>query len=486
MAEVISTGLVIIGAGFSGLGLAIQLKKAGINDFVLLEKAGDVGGTWRENTYPGAECDIASALYSYSFEHNVDWQYKWAEQPQILAYLQGAAKKYALLEHIRFDTEMSEAEYQETQQRWLVSSSDGRQWSSQYLVSAVGQLHHPFTPEYPGQEKFSGPQFHSARWDHSVELQGKNIAVIGNAASALQFIPPVAAKAAKMTVYQRSANWVIPKLDRQYMVWEKWLTAKLPLIARIYRFNLWLRNEVVLYPVMRGNRLACWAILWVHRRYINRHIKDPVLLDKLTPDYPIGAKRILVSDDYYAAMARDNVDLINEPIKGFSENAVIHADGSYHPVDVVIYGTGFKTNPFLSPMNIRGRDGLSLRAAWQEGAQAYFGMATKGFPNLFMMYGPNTNLGHNSIVIMSEAQSHYIVQCILKLKAEGKQALEVSAEAEVTFNLEIQQRLRKMAWNKIAVSWYKDGDKITNNWPGSTQEYLRRTRRVKWADYQIS
>jgi len=483
VAEINARKIIIIGAGFSGMGLAIHLQKAGISDFAILEKADEVGGTWRENHYPGAECDIASALYSYSFEHNADWQYKWAEQRQIFDYLKGTAKKYGLYAHIHFGVELGSAQYDEAAQCWHLRSANGDEWQCQFLVTAVGQLHHPFTPRLPGQVSFVGPQFHSAAWDSSVELAGKRVVVIGNAASALQFIPKIAPQVAKLTVFQRSANWVIPKLDRPYKAWEQWLSARIPLVARYYRFSIWLRNELLIYPIMQGRSLHRRIALWMHRRYIKKYICDPVLRAKLTPDYPMGAKRILVSDDYYAAMARANVELDVDGIARLSECGVVTADGREIPADVIIYGTGFKTNPFLAPMTIVGKDGLSLREAWGSGAQAYLGMMTAGFPNLFMMYGPNTNLGHNSIVIMSEAQARYITDCIQVLDRDGRRSIEVKTEAEQQYNAELQQRLANMAWNTINASWYKDGDKITNNWPGSTYEYIRRTRRVCWDQY---
>lgn len=477
--------IIIIGAGFSGMGLAIHLQKAGIRDFAILEKADEVGGTWRENHYPGAECDIASALYSYSFEHNADWQYKWAEQPQIFDYLKGTAKKYNLYEHIHFATEVASAIFDEQAKCWRLRSADGEEWRCQFLVAAVGQLHHPFTPEIPGQSEFKGAQFHSARWQHDVDLSNKHIAVVGNAASALQFIPQIALAAAKLTVFQRGANWVIPKLDRPYAAWEQWLSARVPLVASYYRFSIWLRNELLIYPIMQGRRLHCRIGLWMHRRYINKHIGDPALRAKLTPDYPMGAKRILVSDDYYAAMARSNVELEVDGIVQLTEHGITTTDGRDIPADVIIYGTGFKTNPFLAPMDIRGVEGKHLRDAWRNGAQAYLGMMTSGFPNLFMLYGPNTNLGHNSIVIMSESQARYICDAITALDRDGHSTIEVKAEAEEKYNSEMQRRLGKMAWNAIEASWYKDGNKITNNWPGSTYEYIRRTRGVCWGDYRV-
>ncbi len=477
--------ILIIGTGFSGLAMGVYLKQAGIHDFLILEKASDVGGTWRENTYPGAECDVPSALYSFSFEHNADWQYKWSEQHQILKYLRHVAEKHGLYAHIRFEHEVASANWDEERQRWHVLTRQGNSLKAQFLVSAVGQLHHPAIPALPGRERFVGPAFHSAQWQHEVDLTNKRVAVIGNAASALQFIPQVAKVAKQVSVFQRSANWVLPKYDRPYRPWEQWLSDHVPALTKLYRLRLWLRGELLLYSIMRGNRLLRWWGEWTCRRYIARTIPDPVVQDKLVPRYPIGAKRVLFSDDYYAALARPNVDLLTEGIAELTETGVLMKDGRDIPADVLIYGTGFRTNPFLESIDVRGLGGRSLHDNWSNGAHAYLGMTTSGFPNLFMMYGPNTNLGHNSIVIMIEAQAHYIVQCIQGLDERKMHTLDVRAEVESRYNEILQQRLSGMAWSKIAESWYKHGNRITNNWAGSTFEYMRRCRHVEWEHFVL-
>lgn len=479
------THVVIIGTGFSGIAMAIALKQRGINDFVILEKAQGVGGTWRENTYPGAECDIPSALYSFSFEHNPDWQYKWSEQPQILDYLRHTADKYELLPHIHFGEEVVEAAFDAETRRWQIESASSRQWSSRFLITAVGQLHHPFTPVIAGQEQFRGEQFHSARWNHATEFAGKSVAVVGNAASALQFIPHIAQQAKQLTVFQRSANWVIPKLDRPYKPWEQWLSDKVPLVAKLYRLRLWLRNELLVFPVMRGNRVLQFWLRSLHGRYLKQTIKDPELRAKLTPDYPVGAKRVLFSDDYFDALARPHVELITGTPHALTGDSLRMTSGREIPVDIVIYGTGFKTNPFLAPINITGRDGMSLPHAWRDGAHAYLGVCTSGFPNLFMLYGPNTNLGHNSIILMTESQARYIADCIQGLDEKGLQTMEVKESVEQSYNDELQARLKKMVWNTLDNSWYKDGARITNNWAGSTWEYKRRMKRVDWRAYRL-
>lgn len=481
-----TTKVVIVGTGFSGIAMAIALQKAGIHDFVMLEKAQGVGGTWRENTYPGAECDIPSALYSYSFEHNPEWHYKWSEQPQILEYLQHTADKYALLPKIHFGEEVVSANYDEVAKRWHIEAASGAIWTSQFFIAAVGQLHHPFTPDIPGQDRFQGIQFHSARWDHAADLTGKSVAVIGNAASALQFIPQIAPEVEQLTVLQRSANWVMPKLDRPYRAWEQWLSDKVPLVAKLYRLRLWLRNELFVFPVMKGNRIFQAILRGMHMRYLKRTVADPVLRAQLIPDYPLGAKRVLFSDDYFEALARPNVELVTDRVAELTASSLVTAGGREIPVDAIIYGTGFKTNPFLAPMDIRGAGGLELHRAWREGAHAYLGVCTSGFPNLFMLYGPNTNLGHNSIIVMTESQANYIATCVAELAAKGWRSMTVIDDVEQTYNEALQARLRSTVWNSLEESWYKDGARITNNWAGSTWEYQRRLNRVNWQAFHCA
>ena len=466
---------IIVGAGFSGLAMAVSLKKAGLNNFLILEKAGEVGGTWRENHYPGAECDVPSSLYSFSFERKPDWNYTWSEQGQILDYLKHSTRKYGLYDHIRFDCELTSALFQENG-TWQIDTRECGSLCARHLIIAVGQLHHPSIPSIQGQAEFAGPQFHSARWQHDVDFNGKRVAVIGNAASAVQFIPELAKMAGELTVFQRSANWVSRKLDRPRRPWQQALVRHLPLLDRLARLKVFLRNELIVFPAMKGNRLSSALLRLSCKSYLNSTIKDPTLRKRLTPDYPVGAKRVLVVDGYYEALAQDNVRLETLPIGQISAQGIHTQDGSVHPADIIVYGTGFTTNPFLKGLDITGINNIKLSEHWREGAHAYLGMQTAGFPNLFFMYGPNTNLGHNSIVLMSEAQAHYIVQAIQHLSESGFEQLEVKPAVEDEYNDVIQGRLQQMVWQKIDDSWYKDGERVTNNWPGRVMEYQRRTR----------
>jgi len=465
--------------------MAIKLKQAGLDDFIILEKADDLGGTWRENTYPGAECDVPSALYSYSFEHNSAWEYKWSGQAQILKYQHDTAARYDLGEKIAFNQTVKALVFDEEHKHWQITTVEGTQYQAQHVVSAIGQLHFPSTPVINGAEEYQGSRFHSAQWDHSIDLTGKRVAVIGNAASAVQFVPEIVEQVAELTVFQRSPNWMIPKIDRPYSRWEQRLSEKLPFLTNIYRWFIWVSGEYMLLPAIRGNRLARWIVKDKSLRLLKKHIKDPALMAKLTPDYPVGAKRVLFSDHYYAALGRKNVHLETSGIESFTNTGIKRKDGVETQFDVVIYATGFKTNPFFAHIDIQGLGGLSIRDAWSDGAQAYLGVATHGFPNLHMLYGPNTNLGHTSIIIMLEAQAKHVVRAIRYLDQHDGAALDIKAEVEQDYNQQLQQRLNTMAFSAVEQSWYKDGNKVTNNWVGGTREYASRLRHIAWSAYSM-
>lgn len=478
--------VVIIGSGFSGLCLGIKLKQAGIHDFVILEKADSLGGTWRENSYPGAECDIPSALYSYSFESNPNWTYKWSERNQILQYQQATAAKYGLTEHFRFKQKVTSARFQKEGNTWLISSESGEQYRAQHLISAVGQLHERFTPQFDNFEQFQGHSFHSAKWNHDVDLSGKRIAVIGNAASAVQLVPEVAKTAAQLTVFQRSPNWQLPKPDREYTALEKWLSKHIPPLRKLYRLGLWLQGELLLFPAIKKDGLARKIVQARATKNLNDNIECPELRKKLTPDYPFGAKRALFSHTYYQALNRENVALETNHIQQFTSTGIKTQDGREQQFDVVIFATGFITNPFLKSIEVIGVEDNSLEDSWSSGAQAYLGINTSGFPNLHMMYGPNTNLGHNSIIAMIEAQSAYIVDAVQHLDANALSVMEVNKSAETEFNAELQKRLAAMAFSGIENSWYMDRGKITNNWAGTATEYQKRLKSVDWNAYSVA
>ncbi|MDJ0653900.1 MAG: NAD(P)/FAD-dependent oxidoreductase [Xanthomonadales bacterium] len=485
MSREVRTTVLIIGSGFSGICLGIRLLEAGIDDFLILEKAAEAGGTWRENTYPGAECDVPSALYSYSFEANARWRYKWAERDQIQEYLLGVADRHKLGPHMVFGQRVAAGAFDPESGCWSVKTAGGQQYRARFLVPAVGQLHHPRIPRIPGIDQFQGASFHSAQWDHGVDLAGKRVAVIGSAASAIQFIPQIAGQVEHLAIFQRSPNWMLPKQDRPYYRWEHWLADRFKWWTRLHRLRLWLRAEFLFLPMIQGKPWARRLGHWMARRNLHGVIKDPELRRALTPDYPIGAKRVLFSDDYYQTLLRDNIELVTAGISSLNAGGIVRDDGVTQSFDCIIYATGFITNPFLYQLDLRGKDDQSIRQAWDGGAHAYLGIMTHGFPNLFMMYGPNTNLGHNSMVLMFEAQAHYITRAIIETTRRGDSWLEVRPEAEQAYNEEIQQRLQGSVWTAVS-NWYRDGDRITNNWPGSTREYARRTRRVNWDHLQAT
>ena len=460
---------IIIGTGFGGLCLAAKLRERGDDDFIILEKASGVGGTWRENTYPGAECDIPSALYSYSFAPNPTWDFKWAKQPQILKYIQDFAQSRDLLRHVKFNQNVVSASYDAG--RWTIKTASGETYKSQFFVSAIGQLHIPAIPDFKGKSEFKGASFHSAKWDHTIDLKGKDVGVIGVGASAAQLIPEVAKIAKFLTVYQRSPNWIINKGDRPYMRIEKWIARRIPAIAKLYRFGLWCQGEYVLWPIIKGAKIRTKLAKMASLSEMKKYIKDPDMRAKLTPKYPIGAKRILFSDSYYPALARDNVTLETQAISQMTSNGIETHDGKLHKHDVLIYATGFHTNPFFKNIDVTGLKGLSLKDQWRDGAYAYLGVTIHGCPNMFMLYGPNTNTSHTSIIYKLEAQVQHVLQL---MDQAGQGVIEVKAAPEKEFNETAQSRLSKLAWAKIDVSWYKDGDRITNNWPGSSTEFKHR------------
>ena len=474
--------IVIVGSGFSGICMGIKLKKLGIHDFVILEKADDLGGTWRENSYPGAECDIPSALYSYSFEPNPNWKHVWSKQDQIFQYQKDVAEKYLLRPHLRFGEQVHSADYQHG--RWLIQTRTGC-YESQHFISAIGQLHERFTPPFDGANTFNGHQFHAANWDHSVAIKDKKIAVIGAAASAVQLVPELAKQAQQLTVFQRTPNWMMPKPNRAYTTLEKWLASNLPAFRKLYRGILYLLADGVLYPALKGNRLAAGFVKFRVKYNLKKHIKDPSLRASLTPQYTVGAKRILFSHTFYQALNRANVKLETRAIKEVTPAGVLTSNGEQHEADVIVYATGFITNPFFKTIKITGQH-QRLDLAWSAGAQAFLGIYTHGFPNLHMMYGPNTNLGHNSIIIMIEAQAEFIAENIQRLDKLNKSTMMVRQEAEDRFNRDLQARLKSMAFSRIETSWYMHNGKITNNWAGSTWEYKRRLKRYDPNDYLFS
>lgn len=467
---------VIIGAGFGGIGMAIALEKAGAGNFVILEKSQDVGGVWRDNSYPGAACDVPSHLYSFSFEPNPEWSRVFATQPEIHAYLRRCADKYHVRPRIRFGAEVEQAVFDERRSVWQVTLANGETLRARLLISATGQLSRPSLPHIDGIDTFKGHAFHSATWDHGYSLAGKRVAVIGTGASAIQFVPAIADTVGKLTVFQRSPAYILPRPDRAYTRLEKAMFHRLPWTMKLYRAGIYLQYESRAIAFTRFKGLMKIAAGIPFRRLLSRQVADESLRAKLVPDYPIGCKRILLSSEYLATMNKPNVSLVTDRIRRITADGIETSDGKHHQADVIVYGTGFAATEFLSPMRIVGRSGLNLNDAWRRGAQAYLGITVPGFPNFFMLYGPNTNLGHNSIVYMLESQIAHVVRCYKAMKASDASAIEVDADRYRRFNVHVQDRLAKTVWNGCK-SWYVDeSGHNSTNWPGFTLTYRGITR----------
>jgi cation diffusion facilitator CzcD-associated flavoprotein CzcO len=464
---------VIIGAGFAGLAMGRQLKQAGIERFVILDRAEGVGGVWRANTYPGAACDVPSHLYSYSFFLNPDWSRKYSPQSEILAYLERAADAFGLRPHLDFNQAVTALTFHAGDGVWTITLASGRTIEARVVISAVGQLAEPAWPEIKDRQVFEGPMIHSAHWKADVDLSGKRVAVIGNAASAIQLLPEMADKASQLTIFQRTPNWVIDKPDRRFTRVEQWLFRKLPWWRRLYRRISFLIHESRYSAFVKNSIASDWT-RWRLKQRLNRHVKDPALRDMLTPDYPPGCKRILLSNDYFDVVQRPHVRLVARRAARLERDAILTPDGERIGVDAIVCATGFKATDFLAGIDVTGPDGRTLREVWGESPKAYRGVAVSGFPNLFMLYGPNTNLGHNSIIFMLERQTEYVRKQIERLFGEGLSSLEVKEEAQAAFNTALQKKLKRTVWAADCPSWYKTADGvITNNWHGHALEFAQ-------------
>ncbi len=473
----------IVGAGFGGLAMGIRLKQAGFGDFTIYEREEGVGGTWRVNTYPGAACDIPSPLYSFSFEPNPRWSHLYGRQPEILAYLEHCVARYGLRSHLRLGTSVASATFEDA--GWTLTLSSGETVRARVLVGATGGLSVPAVPDLPGLDTFEGPVFHTARWDHSAALDGKAVGVLGTGASAVQVVPALAPRVGRLDVFQRTPPWIIPRPDRAIGPAEQRLYAALPWLQRLHRAALYWRHEgrwplFGRFPWLMGlpQRLT--------RRFLARSVPDPALRARLTPDYTIGCKRVLLSSDYYPALQRDDVTLVTAPIEAITPRGVRTAEG-HRDLDVLVLCTGFQAADLPVPFPIRGRDGADLASAWADGPEAYLGTAMTGFPNLFLLVGPNAGLGHNSIVFVIEAQVAYVLDAVRTLHREGIATLEVRPEVQARFNDAVQRRLARTVWATGGCqSWYQSRTgRITTLWPGSTVELYLRTRRLRLRDYLV-
>jgi cation diffusion facilitator CzcD-associated flavoprotein CzcO len=480
MTAPIETQVIIIGAGMSGLLAAIRMKQAGI-DFVVLEKSAEVGGTWLDNAYPGSGCDVPSHLYSYSFAGNPHWSRLFARQPEILDYFCDQAMRLGLRPHIRLGIEVASADWDESSARWTVTSADGEAWRAPALIVATGQLNRPRTPDLPGRKVFAGTQIHTARWHAEAPIAGKRVGVIGTGASAIQIVPEIAADASRLTVFQRSPHWIIPIKPGTMR-----LFARFPLLRKAFRALIWRRLEAIHPAIAHPGGAKAREVEKIAHDYLAAAIPDPELRETLTPDFPIGCKRTLVSDDYYPALTRDNVTLETRAIGRIEEAGVRLADGGLVELDTIVWATGFETHGFVAPIAINGPRG-SLADAWAAGASAYRGTTVADFPNLFLLYGPNTNLGHNSIIFMVERQMEYALPAVLKLARGEAHRIAVRPEAHNAYNEVLQKRLATTSWAAGCGSWYKtDTGIMPNNWAGNTAEFARMMKRFDVEAYEIA
>lgn len=480
----------IIGSGFGGLGMAGRLRQAGIDTFTVFEKADHVGGTWRDNTYPGAACDVPSHLYSLSFAPKRNWTRRFPEQPEIFEYLQSLVGRFGLQDHLRMRTEVTLAEFEQDDSgggEWVLTLADGSTERFDVVVSATGQLNRPYVPAIEGLETFEGMAFHSARWKHGHDLTGCDVAVIGIGASAIQFVPEIADKVRSLTLFQRSVNYVAPKPDGEFSPRAQKVLS-VPLAARLYRASIWARFESRWVWFREKSRTARMGEK-LFRKRLSPLVSDDLPAEALIPTDPLGCKRILISNDWYPTLLRPNVRVVTDPVEHIDPDGV-RAGGEHHAADTLIFGTGFKATGFLTPMKVTGRGGVDLHQRWGEEAEAHLGITIAGFPNLFLLYGPNTNLGHNSIIFMLERQINYVLTCLRRLVDEPVAALEVRPEVQAASNERLIEELSHTVWAAGCHSWYKTASgRITNNWSGTTTRYWWRTfypRRADFAETPIS
>ena len=482
------TDVLIIGTGFSGLGMAIQLLNSGRDDFVIVEKAHDVGGTWRDNTYPGCECDIQSHMYSFSYEQNPNWSKHFSQQPEIWEYLKDVANRHRLYDKVHFGVEVSGAEWNEATNTWSVRSTDGDEYEARVVASGIGGLHIPNIPSIAGAESFTGPRFHSAQWDHDVDLTGKRVAVIGTGASAIQFIPIIAEQVGDLTVFQRTAPWVLPKPDGPIPDWQKTVFEKVPLAQRAWR--------TALYSLLESRAIGFngqfpWILKMgekISKGYLERKVDDPETRAKLTPNFDLGCKRVLQSNTYFKTYNRENVHLNTDGIREITATGVVDNNGEHHEVDVIIYGTGFHVTDAFDYVHITGIGGVDLAKQFDEhGIETYLGMTVHDFPNLFFMLGPNTALGHNSVVFMIEQQAKYIVRALDAMDERNAAAMNAREEAQREFNDTVQEKLVQGIWSQGGcTSWYLDSKgKNRTIWPGFTFVYWWICRNLRAGDYDF-
>jgi cation diffusion facilitator CzcD-associated flavoprotein CzcO len=478
----------IVGAGFGGIAAATNLRRQGQDDIVILERGDSIGGVWRANTYPGLACDVPSHLYSLSFAPNPRWSHRFSPGPEIQSYLQDVARRFDVERHVRLNSDVIRAEWDDAEGRWRLELGDGEQVEAEVLITACGQLCRPSIPDIPGLGEFKGRAFHSAHWPENDMLDGRRVAVIGTGASAIQFVPAIAPHVEHTTVFQRTPGWVIPKQNKPYTERTKRIYERLPWLQKAAREAMWMSMEATVPVFTRRPRWAAKAakIPFLAMSELQRRSQlrgDPELLAATKPDFPLGCKRLLLTSEWYPTLRRDNVELVSPCPTEIVSDGVIGHDGKHYEVDTIVYGTGFTATEFLAPMEVRGRGGLELTDFWRDGAEAYFGITVPGFPNMFLLYGPNTNHGTGSALDLIETQANYACDAVRMIAGGSARRLEVRREVHDAFQYELAERLKDSVWTSCS-SWYvTEAGRITNNWPGSKSEFRRRVSRVNPAEY---
>lgn len=475
--------VVIIGAGFAGVGMAIRLLQDGERDFVVLEKANEVGGTWRDNTYPGCQCDVPSNLYSFSFAPNPNWSRDFAWQSEILAYIKGCADHYGVRPHMRFETEVVRASWDDALQRWRVETNRGT-ITADVLVSGHGGLSAPSVPDLPGLRNFRGQVFHSASFRHDEALEGKRVAVVGTGASAIQIVPSIQPRVGELTLFQRTAPWIVPRFDQPFSARKLWLFRTFPFLQKLDRLRIYLLRELLVIAMVFFPRWLKW-IEFVARKHLENQVTDPELRRKLLPNYSIGCKRMLLSNDYYPALCQPNARVVTEAIREVTETGIVTRDGTFHEVDVIVMCTGFKVTDHPIVQRFHGRDGRTLAEQWANGASSYLGTSVAGFPNLFLMTGPYTAVGHTSIIYMLEAQFEYVLGALREMKERDVGAFDVREDALDRFVGEMDRKQAGSVWNSGCKSWYLDASgRNTTVWPSFSFRFRARTRRFDRSAYR--
>lgn len=487
-ADPVNLSVGIIGAGPGGLALGILLVRAGFHDFTIFDREPDVGGTWRINTYPGLACDVKSHLYSYSFDLNAHWSRLWSGQPEILDYFQRCADEHGLRPHLKLNTEIRSARWDEVTQRWCLTTADSEEHHFNIVVSAVGLFTRPLLPDLVEEEPFTGTVMHSSRWDHSIILEGARVAVLGTGSTASQLIPELAQVAGKLYSVQRSPTWILPKPDRPYTRRERWIFARIPFAKKLYRTRLWLRSESNISVIEHGSAKTR-EFTAIALDLLEKTVGDRELRRKLTPDHPMGCKRLVFSSDYLPALTQPNVEVLTSPARCLRARSLVTEDGTEREVDVVVCATGYAAADYLGELDVTGEPGecgATLREVWQDGAHAYLGMAVPGFPNFFMLYGPNTNVGSNSVIFMLEAQARYIVRALKYMRRKGKTYIAVRPSALAEFVGRIDEWMTGTVWTTQCSNYFRAANgRVVTQWPRSARSFWEMTRRFNAADYSF-